>query len=200
MPHSARDQPAFDVVVIGASAGGILALASVLGRLPAQFPAPIALVLHLSPDHASFLPQVLARHTRLPIAWACDGEVMSPGVIYVAPRDRHLVVSRDRRLWLTETPLVHFSRPSVDRLFMSAATSFGSRTLAVVLTGNGQDGRDGVLAVERAGGLVIAQDEASSEFFSMPREAIQTGAVTFVLPLAGIADAIVRLVRSRDAA
>jgi two-component system chemotaxis response regulator CheB len=202
---ASRDERAFDVVVIGASAGGIGALAAVLGALPARFPVAIALVVHLSPDHPSHLPQVLARHSRLPVTWAHEGEALSPGVIYAAPQDRHLLLTGhghpgDGHISLAETPRVQFSRPSVDQLFISAAASFGSRTLAVVLSGNGHDGREGVLAVQHAGGVVIAQDEASSEYFSMPREAIQTGAVTFVLPLDGIAGAITRLVGARDAA
>jgi two-component system chemotaxis response regulator CheB len=189
---------AFDVVVLGASAGGLTALAVVLGGLPATFPVAVALVVHLSPDRPSYLTQVLARHTAMPVTWARHGEVMTPGAIFVAPPDQHLVLAGHGEMRLESTPPMRFSRPSVDRLFVSAARTFGSRTLAVVLTGNGLDGRDGSVAVHAAGGLVIAQDESSSEFFSMPREAIGTGAVALVLPLDGISAAIARLVRSRD--
>jgi two-component system chemotaxis response regulator CheB len=186
--------PAFDVVVIGASAGGLVALTAILGALPISFPAPIAVVLHLSPDRPSVLADVLARVTRLPVVWAANGETLAPGIVYLAPPDRHLVFEPNGVVSLRQSPPVHFSRPSVDHLFASAAVAFGPRTLAVILTGNGFDGSAGVSAVHRYGGVVIAQDEASSEFFSMPREAIESGGVTFVLPLPEIAPAIRRLV------
>jgi len=118
---------------------------------------------------------------------------MGRGTVYVAPPDRHLVFERDGAVALLYSAPVHFARPSVDLLFASAARAFGERTLAVILSGNGYDG-SGVTEVHRLGGLVIAQDEASSQFFSMPREAIQSGAVTYVLPLASIAPAVRRLV------
>ena len=186
--------PAFDVVVIGASAGGLAALAAVLGGLPVSFPAPVAVVLHLSPDHPSLLARVLSRYTGLPACWATDGERMEGGTVYVAPPDRHLVFGPDGAMSLLHSAPVHFARPSVDVLFASAAHAFGGRTLAVILSGNGFDGAVGAVEVRRLGGVVIAQDEASSEFFSMPREAIQAGAVTYTLPLASIAPAIRRLV------
>jgi two-component system, chemotaxis family, protein-glutamate methylesterase/glutaminase len=186
--------PAFDVVVIGASAGGLAALSAVLGGLPVSFPAPVALVLHLSPDYPSLLAGVLSRRTRLPVRWAEDGERMERGTVYVAPPDRHLVFGRDGAVSLLHSPPVHFARPSVDLLFASAAQAFGERTLAVILSGNGYDGSGGVAEVHRLGGVVIAQDEASSQFFSMPREAIQSGGVSYILPLSSIAPAVRRLV------
>ena len=186
--------PAFDVVVIGASAGGLAALSAVLGGLPVSFPAPIAVVLHLSRDRPSLLTGVLSRYTRLTVCWANDGERMGRGTVYVAPPDRHLVFERDGAVALLHSAPVHFARPSVDLLFASAARAFGERTLAVILSGNGFDGSGGVTEVHRLGGVVIAQDEASSEFFSMPREAIQAGGVTYTLPLASIAPAVRRLV------
>ena len=186
--------PAFDVVVIGASAGGLAALSAVLGGLPASFPAAIAVVLHLSPDHPSLLAGVLSRYTRLPVCWAHDGECMERGTVSVAPPDRHLVFERDGTVALLHSAPVHFVRPSVDLLFASAARAFGERTLAVILSGNGYDGSGGVADVHRLGGVVIAQDEASSEYFSMPREAIQSGGVTYILPLPSIAPAVRRLV------
>jgi two-component system, chemotaxis family, protein-glutamate methylesterase/glutaminase len=189
-----RSSTHFDVVVIGASAGGLSALGAVLGELPAAFPVPLVLVLHLSPDRPSHLTDVLGRQTRLRVRWAQSGQRLEPGTIYVAPPNRHVVFDPDGAMSLLQTPAVHFSRPSVDLLFESAARTFGSRTLAVILTGNGYDGSDGVPLVHRFGGVVIAQDEASSQFFSMPREAIESGGVSYVLPLDAIAPAILRLV------
>jgi two-component system chemotaxis response regulator CheB len=190
----ANGGPAFDVVVIGTSAGGIAALTLLLGKLPATFPVGIALVLHLSPDRPSVLIDVLARQTRLRVQWAEEGARLSAGVVLVAPPDRHLVFRGDGSISLGETALVHHSRPSVDTMFASAARAFGPRTLAVILTGNGQDGSDGVPLVHDLGGVVIAQDEASSQYFSMPHRAIESGGVSFVLPLTEIAPALERLV------
>ncbi|HUQ83102.1 MAG TPA: chemotaxis protein CheB [Gemmatimonadaceae bacterium] len=185
---------AFDVIVIGASAGGLTALGMVLGDLPAQLPVAIAVVLHLSPVHPSHLVEVLARSSQLRVLWAKHGAPLVSGEITLAPPDQHLIVTPDARFDLIHSARVHYSRPSVDILFTSAATVFGARTLAVILTGNGVDGAAGVSAVHHAGGTVIAQDKESSEYFSMPREAIESGGVTFVLPLEEIGGAITRLV------
>jgi two-component system chemotaxis response regulator CheB len=189
-----RHEPWFDIVVIGASAGGVRALLTVLGDLPDPFPVAIGLVLHLSRDHASILPKVLARRTRRRVEWATQGSPLEPGTIYIAPRNRHFEIDARGKTTLATTPRVQFSRPSIDLLFESAAKAYGDRTLAVLLTGNGADGSAGATAVFDAGGLVIAQDEASSEYFGMPRQAIQSGAATIVLPLGAIAAAITRLV------
>jgi len=186
--------PAFDVVVIGGSAGGLAALSVVLGELPGDFPAPVAIVLHLSPAYPSLLTGVLARFSALPVQWATDGVRLERGTVYVAPPDWHLVFLPTGVIELKQTPPVHFSRPSVDLLFSSAARAFERRTLAVILSGNGRDGSTSVADIHRLGGVVIAQDEASSEFFSMPRGAIGSGGVTFVLPLASIGLAVTRLV------
>ena len=177
-----------------ASAGGLHALEILLCALPQPFPIAIAVVLHLSPDHDSVLAEVLTRTTGRRVEWATDGALLRPGAVYAAPRDRHLEVDLHGMLTLLSTPRVHFSRPSVDRLFASAAKAFGERVLAVILTGNGSDGAAGALAVHNAGGVVLAQDKESSEFFNMPREAISAGGVTTVLPLRAIAPAITRLV------
>jgi two-component system chemotaxis response regulator CheB len=186
--------PAFDVVVIGASAGGLSALATLFNDLPAAFPVAVALVLHLSPGRPSALIEVLARQTQLRVRWAVEGSRLEPGVVFVAPPDQHLVFQADGTISLAHTPPVHFSRPSVDLLFSSAARAFGRRTLAVILTGNGYDGSDGVPVVHERGGVVIAQDEASSQYFSMPQQAIESGGVSFVLPLVAIGPAVRRLV------
>ena len=190
-----RGVPCFDVVVIGASAGGIHALITVLTALPEPFPVTVALVLHLSPAHSSVLAQVLSRSTGRPIAWAEEGSPVRAGAIYAAPPDRHLEFDGLGATTLATSPPVHHARPSVDRLFTSAAKAFGQRTLAVLLSGSGADGAAGALIVSDAGGVVIAQDEASSEYFGMPREAIGRGAVTLVLPLDNIARTITDLVR-----
>ena len=123
-----------------------------------------------------------------------DGERLLPSRVYIAPPDKHLLINKDRTVSLTSTELVHFVRPSADLLFESVAASFRDRAIAVVLTGSGVDGSMGLAAIKKMGGTVIAQDEASSEFFGMPGAAIDTGNVDFILPLEDIPGALVRLV------
>lgn len=189
----------FSIVTVAASAGGLRALERVLRDLPAAFPAAIMVVQHLDRNHPSILAQLLGRHTQMLVREARDGEPVRPGVIYVAPPDRHLVAGLDGRVVLSRDDLVHYLRPSADRLFESAAVAFGPRTIAVVLTGTGLDGSTGVSAVKRGGGTVIAQDEASSEYFAMPDAAIRTGDVDFVLPLNEIGPKLIALASSLGA-
>jgi two-component system chemotaxis response regulator CheB len=192
-----RDLAATDAVLVAASAGGLSALTSVLSELPADFPAAVAIVQHIEPHHRSMLAEILGRSCALPVTQAADGRRFQPGVVHVAPPDHHLLVDGDGSLSLTRTELVHFVRPSADLLFESGAASFGNRAIGVVLTGTGSDGSLGVEAIKRRGGTVIAQDEATSDFFGMPGAAIEAGAVDFVLPLDQIADALISLVSER---
>jgi two-component system chemotaxis response regulator CheB len=170
-------------VAIAASAGGVVALTNVLGRLPAGFGAIMVVVQHLDPRHRSLMPQVIGRHSKLPVVLAMDGMELERGHVYLAPPDRHLLVNRGGTVSLTQTELVNFVRPSADLLFESVAAAYGERAIAVVLTGAGKDGSMGVTAIKERSGTVIAQDESSSEFFSMPSAAIKSGAVDFVLSL-----------------
>ena len=185
--------PAFDAVVIGASAGGIAALGRVLVALPPDFPAPVIVVQHLSPFHPSALAELLQRRCDLAVRWARTGDPLAPRTVYLAPRARHLVVTR-HGCELSDAPCVHFARPAADVLFTSAARAWGPRALGVVLTGAGTDGAAGARAVKEGGGVVIAQDEATSAFFSMPGTAIRRGNADFVLPLDAIPAALVTLV------
>jgi two-component system, chemotaxis family, protein-glutamate methylesterase/glutaminase len=181
---------AFDVIGVAASAGGLRALTALLSGLPADFPAPIAVVQHLDPRHPSLMAAILGRVARLMVKEAQEGEALRPGVVYLAPPDRHLLVNANGTFTLTRSELVHFVRPSADLLFESLAASFKSRAVAVVLTGSGSDGSLGLRAIRRMGGHVIAQDEATSEFFGMPDAAIRTGVVDRVLPLDEIAPSL----------
>lgn len=191
---SAPDGQRFDIVAIAASAGGMNALRSVLGSLRADFPAAIVVVQHLDPRHRSMLADILGRHCELAVTEAEAGEPVLPGHVYIAPPNRHLLVTSDGALALSESELVHFVRPSADLLFESVAGSHAERVIAVVLTGTGHDGSTGVRAVKNMGGVVIAQDQESSEFFGMPGRAIATGVVDSVLPLADIGPELARLV------
>ena len=183
----------FHLVAMAASAGGLSALTTVLERLPSDFPLPLAVVQHIDPAHASHVAEILNRRTRLAVKEAADHEVMTPGVVYVAPPGSHMLVSNGGAIELTHGKLVHFVRPAADCLFESAAQRYGP-VIGVVLTGTGMDGAQGARAIKVGGGIMIAQDEASSAFFGMPSAAILTGAVDFVLPLNAIAPALLDLV------
>lgn len=186
---------AADVVGIAASAGGIEALRVVLECLPPDFPAAVVVVQHLSPHYPSQLVEILGRRTALPVKWAEDGDRLVPGTVYVAPPDRHVVLNPDGTLSLTRTERVRHVRPAADVLFPSLASSCKARGVAVVLTGTDANGAAGVRHVKQEGGFVIVQDRASSQFFDMPRAAIETGCVDLVLPVGEIAPALDRIVR-----
>ncbi|TMG22532.1 MAG: chemotaxis protein CheB [Chloroflexi bacterium] len=188
-----RSEASFDIVAIAASAGGVTALTQLLGRLPAQLGAIIVIVQHLDPRHRSLMPQVIGRQSRLPVMHAEEGLKLLADHIYLAPPNQHMLINRKGTLTLTDTELVNFVRPSADLMFESVAAAYGDRAIAVVLTGSGHDGAMGVTAIKQRGGTVIAQDEASSEFFGMPSAAIATGAVDFVLPLDEIAPGLMAL-------
>lgn len=187
----------FEIVAMASSAGGLNALAQVLSDLPAAF-LPVVVVQHLYPRHRSLMAEILGRRTALQVCQAREGDRVERGVVHIAPPDRHLLVNGDGRLSLTRTELVHFVRPSADLLFESVAASYRERAIAVVLTGSGSDGEMGVRAVKKMGGLVIAQDRSSSEFFGMPGAAIDTGTVDMILPLNEIAGALVDLAARGD--
>jgi two-component system chemotaxis response regulator CheB len=197
--HESQPRAAFDIVALAASAGGLKALSELLGALPGDFPAAIVVVQHLDPRHQSLMADILRRRTELAVTQASAGDRLKPGSVFIAPPDRHLIVEKDGSLSLSHSELVHFVRPSADLLFESVAGSFRDRAIGVVLTGTGSDGEMGVRAIKKMGGTVIAQDEASSEFFGMPNAAIVTGCVDFILPLAEIPAALQTLVGSGDA-
>ncbi|MEU0266606.1 chemotaxis protein CheB [Nocardioides sp. NPDC006303] len=190
---------AFDVIAIGSSAGGITALGLLLADLAADLPVPLLLVQHLDRRHETVIAEVLQRRSRLRVKLAEDGESAAPGIVYIAPPDRHLLVREGGVLTLTESELVHFVRPSADLLFESVAATYGDRAIACVLTGTGVDGSMGVTAVSDRGGTVIVEDPETAEFNGMPEAAAATGAAAFVLPLDQIASVLDGLVRQRRA-
>ncbi len=184
----------FEVVAVGASAGGLDALRRILAPLPANFPLPLLIVQHLAPQHASLLAQILGRHTQLSVKEAEDGEILAPGHVYIAPPSRHLLVAPEGTLELSSAGRVHFSRPSVDTLFESVARHYGCHGIAIVLTGAGKDGAAGLRAVKNAGGLTIVQDPRTAEYSSMPDSALATQSATHVLPLDRIPALLVEVV------
>jgi two-component system chemotaxis response regulator CheB len=160
-----------DVVVAGASAGGIEAFCSFLAGLPVDLPAAVLVVVHMPPEGPSVLPQVLGRCGPLPTGWAIDGEPLKPGRVYVAARDHHLLV-HDGVVRLSRSARQNRVRPAVDALFRSAARWCGSRTIAVVLSGALDDGAAGLAAVHARGGAAVVQDPEDAVFGGMPRAAL----------------------------
>ncbi len=187
----------FEVVAIGASAGGLKALMEVLSRLPTDLPVSVLIVQHLDPRHKSLLVELLQRRCQIRIKEAVNDEPIEKSVVYIAPPDRHLLLS-EGKTYLTSTAFVHFSRPSIDLLLESVAASMDSKVIGVILTGSGMDGAMGIKAIKEQGGTTIAQDPETAEHNSMPRSAIATGMVDFVLPLEDIADAIITLITKGD--
>jgi two-component system chemotaxis response regulator CheB len=185
-----------DIVVIGGSAGGIEPLIELVERLPASFAGSIFIVVH-TPAHArSRLPEILRRAGPLPAVHARDGEAILPGRIYVAPPDRHLLVRRGF-VEVTRGPRENHSRPAIDPLFRSAARSYGSRTVGVVLSGALYDGASGLLAITDRGGAAIVQDVEEAMVSSMPLRAMELVGSAVSLPAAGIGDALARLARTQ---
>jgi two-component system chemotaxis response regulator CheB len=187
------------IVVIAASAGGLPALQQVLGDLPPTLPASIVIVQHRSAD-VSILSSILRRYSPLPVEDVLDAEPLQPGHVYVAPANRHVRVRADHHLESSDGRRIRGVLSSANPLFESAAEIFGTGCIAVVLTGSGFDATDGVQAVKARGGFVIAQDEATSRVFGMPRSAIETGAVNAVLPIDAIGGAIAAAVAERTTA
>jgi two-component system, chemotaxis family, protein-glutamate methylesterase/glutaminase len=179
------------VVALVASAGGLHALSAVLRPLPATFPAALVVVQHIDPNHRSLLPEILEKRTALKVRHAEEGSVLQPGVVHIAPPDRHLLVNADGTLSLAHSERVHFLRPSGDLLFESVAAACGARAVAVVLTGTGRDGSDGIRAIKRHGGTVIVQDRETAEYGGMPHSAVETGCVDLELPLDEVGPALV---------
>ncbi|MBI2518520.1 MAG: chemotaxis-specific protein-glutamate methyltransferase CheB [Opitutae bacterium] len=183
------------LVAIGASTGGPGALVEILNALPRDFALPLLVVLHISPAFGGAFADWLQGLSNFSVTFAKDGEPLPrPGTcrVVMAPPDRHLVVS-EGRMRLSAEPERHSCRPSVDVLFESVARELGSASAACLLTGMGRDGAAGLLAIRRAGGLTLVQDESTSVVFGMPREAIALGAAGEVLRLDQIAPVLARL-------
>lgn len=189
-------KPSFPLIALGASVGGLHALKTILEGLPADFPAAITIVQHISPDHPSHLAEILNRATALSVKEAQEGDKLQLHHAYIAASGYHLVVNSNQTLSLSDSPRVHFSRPSVDVLFKSVANVYQHLAIAVVLTGYDSDGSDGVQLIKQNGGIVITQDLDSSKAIGMPKAAIATGIVDFILPLEKIAFNLVQIVTS----
>jgi two-component system chemotaxis response regulator CheB len=182
-----------DIVVVGASAGGVEALVDVVSRLPVDLPAAVFVVLHVAPSATSLLPEILSRKGPLPAAHPSNNDAIRGGHLWVAPPDCHLLV-KPGRMQLTRGPRENGYRPAVDVLFRSAALAYGPRVIGVVLSGALDDGAAGLLDIREAGGIGIAQDPSDAVYPSMPESAIAYAAPDYVLPAAEIGDLLGRLV------
>jgi two-component system, chemotaxis family, protein-glutamate methylesterase/glutaminase len=160
-------------IVMGGSAGALEALGALLPALPADFPTPIALVVHVPPMKRSYLAEVLASRCALAVREVDDKEPLSARTIHVAPPDYHLLIEKSGQLSLSDDEPVHFSRPSIDVLFESAADAFGAETTAVLLSGANDDGARGFARVGERGGLLLVQSPASSVEPTMPSAAMR---------------------------
>ncbi len=181
-----------DTIVIGASAGGVQALSALVAGLPADLPASVFIVLHLSADAPSLLPTILARESKLPVDHPRTGERISPGRIYVAPPDHHMLIEGPH-VKLVHGPKENLHRPSIDTLFRSAARWAGPRVIGVVLTGARDDGTVGMRAIKQQGGVAIVQDPVEATFPSMPTSVMQNITVDYSLPLLKIAPLLGKL-------
>lgn len=194
----ARSGP-IEVVTIGCSTGGPNALAELFAGFPADFPVPIVLVQHMPPMFTRLLAERLSAQFPIQFEEGRSGGSLQPGHAWIAPGDFHMITVRDElqtRVLLHQDPPENSCRPAADVLFRSVAQAFGPATLAVVLTGMGQDGLRGCEAIKAAGGQVLAQDEATSVVWGMPGFVARAGLADRVLPLGQMAGEIVRRVRT----
>ena len=174
--------PTKNIVVIGASAGGIAPVRTLLSKFPMTVPAALFVVVHTSPDGPGMLATVLNRATELSVVNPEDGMVIRDGCVYVAPPDYHLVVD-GRYVRLTHGPREHRFRPAVDPLFRTAAKHYGERAIGIVLSGHMTDGTHGSSLIKKAGGVAIVQDPDEAEVPAMPLNAMRRGEVDYVLPV-----------------
>jgi two-component system chemotaxis response regulator CheB len=186
-----------DLVVIGASAGGVDTLVRLVSGLPRDLPAAVCVVLHIAPTSPSALAQILHRSGPLSCRQASDGDPLRPGEILVAPPDRHLVIE-DNHVRLTVGPRENGHRPAVDTLFRSAASERDGRVIGVVLSGNRDDGTVGLAAIKARGGAAIVQDPDEALYAGMPSNALAHVTVDVVVPSEGLAGAITEMVQTND--
>lgn len=187
-----------NIVVLGASAGGLSALRRIVAALPADLKAAVFVCQHLAPDRPSRLPEILGKSGALPASHPQDGEELRAGQIYVAPPDNHLLVG-EKRVRVIRGPQENRYRPAIDALFRSAARAHGPRVVGVVLTGRLDDGTVGLQAIGRCGGVTIVQDPREAEHVSMPASALRHVKVDHCVPLDEIPALLLRLVAEAPA-
>lgn len=184
------------IIAMGASSGGVAALRTLAAALPETLSAPILIVLHVG-THRSELPELLNAAGPLPARHAVDGEAISPGHIYIAPPDRHMIVA-EGELRLLRGPKENWARPAIDPLFRSVAETYGPNAVGMVLTGNLNDGTLGLVEIKRCGGIAIAQDPDDAAYPEMPTSAAEHVALDYCLPLAEMPKLLIKLVNGKD--
>ena len=184
----------FKALVIGVSTGGVTALKYLLGELPAHFPLPVLIVTHITPESDDGMAVLLNALSSIRVKEADEQEHITPGTVYLAPANYHLLVERDGTLALSIDPPVNYARPSVDVLFESAAEAFGPDLIGVILTGAGSDGSKGLLKIKNCSGVTIVQDPADAEVDSMPQSALQLLQADYVVRLNELPGILTRLV------
>ncbi len=186
--------PGHDIIVVGASAGGVEALTEIVSTLPRKLSAAVFIVLHIPAQSPSLLPHILKRFTSLEAVHPQDGARIEHGYIYVAPPDHHMLIEQGK-VRIVRGPKENRHRPAVDPLFRSAANVYGSRVVGVVLTGSLDDGTAGLLAVKRCGGIAVVQDPNEALYPGMPISALENVEINYTLPLADIGPLLERLAR-----
>jgi two-component system chemotaxis response regulator CheB len=172
------------IVVVGASAGGLDALTALIQQLPENFPAPVLIVMHISPDATGdVLLNALNKHGNLPCVHAVHGEPVTPGCIYLAPSDHHLMIEKTGHLLVTKGAAENRSRPGIDPLFRSAAVAFGNRVTGIILTGYLDDGTAGLIAIQRCGGTCVVQDPKEAQYPDMPKNALNQLKADYCVPI-----------------
>ena len=189
--------PDHGIVVVGASAGGVEALADLAASLPGDLPAAVFVVLHLPATGTSALPEILRRHGPLPAAHVKDGEPIQPGQIYVAPPDHHVLL-RTGHVHLSRGPRENGHRPAIDPLFRSAAREYATRVIGVVLSGALDDGTAGLLAIKSRGGIAVVQDPADALYPGMPGNALEHVQVDHVAAAPSMGKLLARLIAHLD--
>jgi two-component system chemotaxis response regulator CheB len=187
-----------EAVAVGASAGALEALSAILPGLPADYPLPVFVVVHLPPDRDSLMARLLQDSSRIKVREAEDKEAIEPGTVYLAPPDYHLLIEPDRRLSLSGEEPVLFSRPSIDVMFETAAEAYGPGLVGVVLTGANSDGARGLRAIRAAGGTVLVQRPDAATSSAMPRAALDACPEALALTLQEIAEHLRGMVEPPD--
>ncbi|MBA3018127.1 MAG: chemotaxis protein CheB [Proteobacteria bacterium] len=176
----------YEAIVIGVSSGGMITLDKILRHLPSDFALSIIIVQHQHPESDDFLARFLDARCSLTVKQADEKEIIMPGKIYIAPPNYHLLVEEDKTLSLSTNKHVNFARPSIDVLFETAADVFGEKLVGIILTGANEDGSRGLKKIKESGGLTIVQDPDTAEVATMPKAAIASTKVDYILPLENI--------------
>ena len=183
----------YQAIVIGASAGGLYALSTILKPLPSDYPIPVVVVQHRSKDQRDLLEDVLQSKCKIKIKQADEKEKIRGATVYIAPPDYHLLIENDMTFSLSCDELVHYSRPSINVLFESAAVVYQDKLAGIILTGANNDGASGIAMIKKYGGLTIAQAPAEAQFPFMPDASIETKNVTHIWTLLEIQNFLLKI-------